>query len=104
MGASGLTVESELERLKELIEHCKKNDIFIIAVHAGGQSKRGAPGSDNEKMIDAVAPFADFIVVVEDSNKDGRFTKIAEENGIPLSEAKYALNIVGLFEQVFLEK
>jgi hypothetical protein len=104
MGASGLTVEDELERLKELIEYCQKNNIFIIAVHAGGESKRGAPGSDNEKMIDAVAPFADYIIVVEDSNKDGRFTKLAEENGIPLSVAKYALNIVGLFEQAFLEK
>lgn len=101
MGASGLTVESELKRLKELIEYCKKNEIFIIAVHAGGESKRGAPGSDNEKMIDAVAPFADYIIVVQDSNKDGRFTKIAEEKEIPLSEVKYALGIVELVTKVF---
>ena len=101
MGASGLTVESELKRLKELIEYCKKNEIFIIAVHAGGESKRGAPGSDNEKMIDAVAPFADYMIVVEDSNKDGRFTKIAEEKGIPISEVKYALGIVELMTKVF---
>lgn len=101
MGASGLTVDAELKRLKELIEYCQENDIFIIAVHAGGESKRGASGSDNEKMIDAVAPFADYIIVVEDSNKDGRFTKLAEEKDIPLSVAKYALHIVGLFEQVF---
>lgn len=101
MGASGLTVESELKRLKELIEYCKKNKIFIIAVHAGGESKRGAPGSDNEKMIDAVAPFADYLIIVQDSNKDGRFTKIAEEKGIPLSEVKYALGIVELVSKVF---
>ncbi|MFH1942188.1 MAG: DUF6305 family protein [bacterium] len=101
MGASGLTIEDELKRLKELIDYCKKNKIFIIAVHAGGESKRGAAGSDNERMIDAVAPFSDYLIVVVDSNKDGRFTKIAKEKGIPLSEVKYALGIVGLMEKVF---
>ncbi|UCE06625.1 MAG: hypothetical protein JSW07_00875, partial [bacterium] len=101
MGASGLTVDSEVKRLRELIDYCKKNKIFIIAVHAGGESKRGAPGSDNEKMIDAVAPFADYIIAVKDSNKDGRFTKIAQDKEIPFIEVKYALNIVDVMKKVF---
>jgi hypothetical protein len=101
MGASGLTVDSEIKRLKGLIDYFKKNKIFIIAIHAGGESRRGATGSDNEKMIDTVAPFADYIIVVKDSNKDGRFTKIVEEKGIPLTEVNYALNIVQLMKQVF---
>ncbi len=101
MGASGLTVEDEIKRLKKIIQYCKKNKIFIIAVHAGGKSKRGAPGSNNEKMIDAVAPFADYIIVVEDSNKDGRFTKIAKDKEIPFTEVKYALGIVELMKKVF---
>jgi len=101
MGASGLTVDAEVNRLKKLIDHCQKNGISIIAVHVGGQSKRGAPGSDNEKMIDAVAPFASYIIVTADSNKDGRFNKIAEEKGVPLTEVEYALALVDLFKQVF---
>ena len=101
MGASGLTVDAEANRLKKLIDHCQKEGIFIIAVHVGGQSKRGAPGSDNEKMIDAVAPFAGYIVVTADSNKDGRFNKIAEEKAIPLTQVEYALDLVDLFKQVF---
>ncbi len=104
MGASGLTVEDELKRLSNLIKYCKKNNIFIIAIHAGGESKRGAPGSDNEKMIDAVAPFADYIIVIEDSNKDGRFTKIANENKIKFTQVKYALNMVDLLKKVFESK
>ena len=52
-------------------------------------------------MIDAVAPFSDFLIVVEDSNKDGRFTKISQDKGIPLSEVKYALGIVDLVEKVY---
>jgi hypothetical protein len=101
MGASGLTIDSEVARLTSLIDYCKKNNIFIIAIHAGGASKRGPSGSDNEKMIDAVAPFADYLIVVEDSNKDGRFTKISEEKGIPISQVDYALDIVSILQQVF---
>jgi len=101
MGASGLTVESEVRRLKKIIDYCQKKEIFIIAVHVGGVSKRGAPGSDNERMIDAVAPFADYLIVTADSNKDGRFNEIAKEKGIPLTQVKFALNLVDILKQVF---
>ncbi len=101
MGASGLTVSAEESRLKKIIDYCKKKGIFIIATHVGGGTTRGAPGSDNEKMIDAVAPFADFLVVIADSNKDGRFTNIAKEKGIPLTQTEYALDIVPIIKQVF---
>jgi len=101
MGASGLTVESEVKRVTEIIQYCRQNKVAVIAVHPGGQSKRGAPGSDNERMIDAVAPFADYIIVAKDGNKDGRFTRIAKEKGIPLSQVDYALGMVALLKKVF---
>jgi hypothetical protein len=75
--------------------------MFIIGVHVGGTSKRGASGSDNERMIDAVAPFADYLVVTTDGNKDGRFDIIAKEKGIPLVKIEYALDLVDIFKQVF---
>ena len=101
MGASGLTLENEEARLKKLIDTCKQNKIFVIAVHIGGESKRGAPKSDNERMIDAVAPFVDYLIVTKDSNKDGRFTTIAKNKNIPLSEVEYALGLVDILKQVF---
>jgi hypothetical protein len=101
MGASGLTIEDEVKRVKEVIDYCKANKIFIIAVHVGGVSKRGAPGGDNERMIDAVAPFADYLVAVADSNKDGRFTTIANQEKIPFTEIKYALGLVEIVKKVF---
>ncbi len=100
MGASGLTLESEEARLKKVIDFCKQKKIFIMAVHPGGAATRGAAGSDNERMIDAVAPFADYLVVLKDSNKDGRFTKIAKAKGIPLTEIDYALGLVDIVKQV----
>jgi len=101
MGASGLTLDSEESRLKKLIDYCKANKISVVAVHIGGESKRGPAGSDNERMIDAVAPLADYIVVTKDSNKDGRFTKIAGAKKIPLTEVEYALGLVDIVKQVF---
>jgi hypothetical protein len=100
MGASGLTLDTEEARLKKVIEYCRQKKIFVMAVHIGGESKRGPAGSDNERMIDAVAPLADYIVVTKDSNKDGRFTKIAEAKKIPLTEIEYALGLVDLVKQV----
>ena len=100
MGASGLTLDSEEARLRKCIEFCKQKKIFVMAVHIGGESKRGAGGSDNERMIDAVAPLADYIVVTKDSNRDGRFTKIAQAKKIPLTEIEYALDLVDIVKQV----
>ncbi len=100
MGASGLTLDSEEARLKKVIELCKQKKIFVMAVHIGGESKRGPSGSDNERMIDAVAPFADYIVVTKDSNKDGRFTKLAAAKKIPLTEIEYALGLVDIVKQI----
>ena len=101
MGASGLTVDAEMNRLKKIVDYCKEKGISIIGVHVGGTSKRGAPGSDNERMIDAVAPHTDYLIVTKDGNQDGRFTAIAENKGIPLSEIEYALDLVDIFQQVF---
>lgn len=101
MGASGLTLYDEEARLKKLVDYCKKNKIFIIAVHLGGLSSRGAAGSDNERMIDAIAPFADYIIVTADSNKDERFSTIAKKSGASLTTIEYALDLVDILKQVF---
>ena len=101
MGASGLTLDSEEARVKKLLDYCKQKKIFILAVHVGGEAARGPAGSDNERMIDAVAPYADYLVVTKDSNKDGRFTKIAEAKKVPLAQIDYALGLVDIVKQIF---
>ncbi|HPB58746.1 MAG TPA: DUF6305 family protein [Candidatus Saccharicenans sp.] len=101
MGASGLTVEAEEARLKKLLEYCRANGIFTIGVHIGGESKRGAPGSDNERMIEVVAPNVNYLIVTKDGNKDRRFTDIAGKKNIPLTEVDYALDVVDIFKKVF---
>ncbi|MDD8019697.1 MAG: DUF6305 family protein [Acidobacteriota bacterium] len=101
MGASGLTVETEEARLKSLLNYCRAQKIFTIGVHLGGSSKRGAAGSDNERMIDAVAPYVNYLIVTGEGNKDGRFTEIARKNNIPLTQVTDALDLVEILKQVF---
>lgn len=102
MGASGLTTEAEEARVKKIVDLCKKSKIFIIAVHAGGEAARGPAGSDNERMIDAVAPFADYLIVTKDSNKDSRFSKIVEKSKAALTQVDYALGMVDIVKKVYL--
>ncbi len=101
MGASGLTVDAEEARLKKVIDYCKQKKIFIIAVHVGGKSTRGPKGSDHERMIDAVAPSADYLIVTKEGNSDGRFSAIAKAKNIPLTEIGAALDMVDLLKKVF---
>jgi hypothetical protein len=53
-------------------------------------------------MIDAVAPFADYLIVTKDSNKDGRFTKISQKTKVTLTQVDYALGLVDVFKKIFL--
>jgi len=99
MGASGLTVDAEEARVKKIIDACKKSKIFVIAVHPGGAAARGPAGSDNERMIDAVAPYADALIITKDSNKDGRFSKIADKTKSVLVQVDYALGMVEVLKK-----
>jgi len=103
MGASGLSVDDEVGRLKELIDYAKKNNIKILSFAIGGEIRRGLPGSPNEAMIDAVAPYSDLIVVTADTNMDDRFNKIAEEHGIPLIEVESAFDLLDTIPEIFVE-
>jgi len=101
MGASGLSVETEVDRLKDLIEYAKANKIKIIAVAIGGEIQRGLPGSPIEVIIDTVVPHADVFIVTKDSNGDGKFTKAAQARNVPIVEIDSAFDLLDTFTQVF---
>jgi len=102
MGASGLSVEDEVKRVKDMINYAKDNNIEVLAMAIGGEIRRGLPGSPNERMIDEVAPYADLIIATSDTNMDKRFDKIAEENGIEFIEVESAFDLLDLMPEVFV--
>ena len=85
LGASGITIDQEIERLAAMIAEAKTLKIQIVCVLLEGKARRGKPGGADERCIDAIAPFANYLVVKKDGNEDGRFDAIARKSGAPLT-------------------
>ena len=85
LGAAGIKVEDELDRTEKLINEAKAKGIKIIGMHIGGSARRGEL---SDKFMYASAPKVDYLIVVEDGNKDGAFTKISKEQNIPMDTVK----------------
>ena len=45
MGASGLTIDAEEARVKKLVEYCKKNKIFVVAVQSAAKPPAARPAA-----------------------------------------------------------
>ncbi len=91
MGAAGTDVDDEIVRCVKLIEAAKEAGIVIIGAHVEGMARR--TDSSDEASINAVMELADVILVIEESDNDGFFTKYAEEHGKPLLKVKDAMGI-----------
>lgn len=81
LGAAGIKVEDELARTEQLLKIAKEKGIKIVGLHVGGEQRRGEL---SDKFVNATIGECDYLIVVEDGNKDQLFTKVAEEKKIPL--------------------
>lgn len=81
LGAAGINADEELKRLESLLDVAKDKGMKIIVAHIGGENRRG---DLSDIFIEPAVKEADYIIVVEEGNKDGLFTKLASENNIPL--------------------
>jgi hypothetical protein len=70
-----------MARGAELIKAAKDNKVRLIGAHIGGSGRRD---DMSNKIINTYAGQMDMLIVYQDGNQDGLFTKIAQENGIPL--------------------
>jgi hypothetical protein len=101
LGASGITIDQEIERLNAMIAEAKKQKIQVVAVLLEGKARRGKPGGADERCIDAIAPFAQFLVVKKDGNEDGRFDAIAKKTGAPLTLIDDAMDFSEVVKQMY---
>ena len=81
LGAAGISTEAELERAKALFKRARELGMKIIAVHVGGEARRGTL---SDAFISLCVPAADYLIVVEGADKDGLFTKLAGQAKIPI--------------------
>ena len=99
MGAAGVDIWREIKRIKAVIEEAKKEGIFIIGAHIEGAARR--TDETDAASIATVTPESKLLLIREDSNEDGYFTKAAEEQGIPIITFKETLDLSDIFKQLF---
>lgn len=101
LGASGITIDDEIDRLNQMVAYAKEKKIPIVAVLLEKDKRSDIKTNANERSIDAIAPNADWIIVIKDGNLDGRFDKIKEEHKIPLTILDNNLDFGELAKQAF---
>jgi hypothetical protein len=101
LGASGITIDQELERLNAMIAEAKRQKVQIVALLLEGKTRRGKPGGADERCIDAVAPHAQYLIVKKDGNEDGRFDVIARKTGAPLTIIDDALDFKEVVKRMY---
>ena len=67
-------------------------------MHIGGENRRGEL---SDKFIGPSAGSADYIIVVEEGNKDGLFTNIASDNNIPMDVVTSIADAVEPLQKAF---
>jgi hypothetical protein len=101
LGASGITIDQEIERLNAMIAEAKKLKLQIVCVLLEGKTRRGKPGGADERCIDAIAPFANYLVVKKDGNEDGRFDAISKKTGAPLTFIDDAMDFSDVVKKMY---
>ncbi len=98
LGAAGLDEEKEKERVRSLVAEAKKKNIPLLCLHLGGEVRRGQL---TDEMIIEFLPFSRMAIVVKSGNKDGIFTKICQENNIPLVEVEKIVDTAEPLQKIF---
>ena len=81
-GDAGITIKDELARASHLLDAAKSRGIAVVVLHVGGEERRDALSN---QLIELTAPRAHRLIIRDDSDADGLFTKIANANKIPLA-------------------
>jgi len=99
MGAAGVDIDYEVARIEAIIEEAKKEGILIIGAHIEGMARR--VDATDAASTATVIPESNLLLIREDSNEDGYFTKAAEELDIPIITFKETLDLTDVFKKLF---
>jgi len=83
LGAAGISAEDELKRAQVVVQKAKELGMKIIALHIGGDARRGTL---SDVFIEYAIPLADYVIVVSEGDKDGLFTNLTNKSKIPFSK------------------
>jgi len=81
LGAKGLTLEQEKQRIRSLLDKAEAIGVDVILAYVEGKANRG--GSTDE-LIDIVLPRSITVWIVEESDFDKKFTRLCEKHSVKL--------------------
>jgi Domain of unknown function (DUF6305) len=97
-GDAGITIKDELARTTHLLDEARKRGIYIVVLHMGGEERRDALSN---QLIELAAPAANRLIIRNDSNADGVFTKIATAGKIPLTVLENTVALRETLKEMF---
>ncbi len=97
LGAAGIDANGEVDRLNALISAAKDKGVKIIAMHIGGEARRGEL---SDKFIAPVFEHADYAIVVSAGDQDGMMQKIAKDKGYTLTLIEKITDAIPALEAV----
>ena len=103
LGASGISIDEEVARLEVMVETAKEINLPIVAVLLEKDKRSDIPTNANERCIDVICPAACWMIVVQAGNTDGRFDKLKEEYGIPLTILDTQMDFTALAKEAFVK-
>ena len=98
LGAGGIVTDDKLERLDELMTAAKDAGLSIIAMHTGGEARRG---DLSDKFITPVFNMADYAIVVSSGDSDGMMNDLCAGNGIPMDKIDSISDVVTVLPAAF---
>ncbi|MBQ9974608.1 MAG: hypothetical protein IJP02_06605 [Oscillospiraceae bacterium] len=101
LGEAGIDVAAELAATEALLAELEAANVKVIVAHLGGSSRRDEL---TDQFLDVVLPAADYIVALEEGNKDGKFSDFAAANGVANTMADGLASIVTVFGTLYAAK
>ncbi|MBI5577837.1 MAG: hypothetical protein HY895_01680 [Deltaproteobacteria bacterium] len=98
LGEAGIDEPQELERVKNVLAKAAEQKIAVFGLHVGGEARRGKLSA---RFVELVSPRSDYLIVTEDGNKDGYFSKVSKEKQIPLMVIKDTQEFGALLKKIF---
>ena len=98
LGAAGIDADQELARVAKLVDAAKAKGLTIIAMHTGGQTRRGEL---SDKFIKPAFEKADYAIVVAEGDKDGMMTGLAASESIPMDTVDKITDVPEILKAAF---
>ncbi len=98
LGAAGIDAGKETARLKSVLARAREMKIPVVAMHIGGESKRGDLSDGLYTMVVAAAA---QVVLVKDGDKDGFLSKTAAAGKVPCQVVEKLIGVMDPIKAIF---